>query len=506
MNIRTKIILGFSVGGVIFLSAGIFSFFSAKKAETILRNFDSVLIIDREKDKIVSILVESMKFQSEEGLKNVKENISVILNELENLKKLGLKSAEKVESSIQDYIVVAGKAIKEFSPETLQELSEKSREFQSALSELKTEFYRKVIAIVGRSALISILLSFLIFVFFMTFAFWFGNSISSRVKDVSLFLKKLAEGGADLTKRIKTTSSDEIDELSQNFNKFLDNMASMVNVLLGSVRRLVEVSERFSGISREMLRKIEEQNQMTASLMTAMEELQATSFEISKNVSEILEFQKNVDAKAGEGKSVVVSSLTKIKDVSKLFDEIMDVLRRVGDAAKEVSSVAEVIEDVADQTNLLSLNASIEAARAGEAGRGFAVVAEEVRKLAQRTQTESTNIKKIMGGFSKQLEELLKRFQILKKQIVEATESAEGGTITIEEISKLISRATELLSSISSAIEEQSRSMSEGTRNISQIVSIAEGNRNLLDETSKSISTLYELIKGLEEITSKFKV
>jgi len=506
VNIRTKIILGFSVGGFVFLSAGIFSFFSAKNAEVILREFDSVLIIDREKDKIANILVEAVKFQSEERLKDTKKNINVILEQLDNLKKLGLKSAEKVDSSMQDYVVTAGRAVKEFSPEVLQELSEKSKQFQNAVSELKTEFFRKVIAIVGRSALISILLSLLIFAFFIAFAFWLGNSISSRIKDVSLFLKKLAEGGADLTKRIKTTSSDEIDELSRNFNRFLDNMASMVNVLLGSVRRLVEVSERFSGISREMLRKIEEQNHMTASLMTAMEELQATSSEISKNVAEILEFQKNVDAKAGEGKSVVVSSLTKIKEVSKLFDDIMDVLKRVGDAAKEVSSVAEVIEDVADQTNLLSLNASIEAARAGDAGRGFAVVAEEVRKLAQRTQTESTNIKKIMGEFSEQLDELIRRFQILKKQIVEATESAEGGTITIEDISKLISRATELLASISSAMEEQSRSVGGGTRNISQIVSIAEGNRSLLEETSKSVSALYELIKGLEEITSKFKV
>jgi methyl-accepting chemotaxis protein len=354
--------------------------------------------------------------------------------------------------------------------------------------------------------LVSWIIIVLVVIGYVLFAIFFSNSISSSIRQVAIFLKKLSEGGADLTKRIKVKGKDEIAELGTNFNLFLDAISQILLTLKDVALKLVDLAGKFQEVAAETSSRLIQNLNSLSAVSTAFEEMSSTASEISRSANEILSFQKKVDSTAETGKSKVIKSYESIIKMTKDFEEMYGVIMGIVDKAKSLQDIVEVIEDIADQTNLLALNVAIEAARAGDAGRGFSVVADEVRKLAGRTSEESGQIKKNLNEFISTLTQVAERFDSLKNIVVSSGEESKSVVQIVEEIRGLIARATELISAISSSIEQQASTIQESTRNIFETTSNIEKGVEEVKKISEEAKSLNLFSKNLTEIFSKFKL
>ena len=240
------------------------------------------------------------------------------------------------------------------------------------------------------------------------------------------------------------------------------------------------------------------QDARTGETATAMEEMNATVLEVAKNSSAAAQSADNARTKAEEGARIVKEAVTSIQHVYDQAQRLKSEMSSLGDQAKDITQILEVITDIADQTNLLALNAAIEAARAGEAGRGFAVVADEVRKLAEKTMTATkevgATIKAIQNGARRNIEEV----EASAKATEAATELANRSGEALTEIVGLVNETSDEVRSIATAAEEQSATSEEINRAVEDI-------RRITAETSAGMVESAEAVTALAELASKLQ-
>ena len=508
LSIRGKILLSFFTGIFIFILVSALLQVSAKSALNKSFYLNYVFELGNSIKRLQSIAIESIQFKDEKIIQESgKEEIEKIIQNLEKLKSLkGIeKEVEELNDAVFEYIASVGKVIKE-EAEIDNKVWESANRLNFAQQNLKDAIVKTSYSIVNRALLVSWIIIVVVAVGYVLFAIFFSNSISSSIRQVADFLKKLSEGGADLTKRIKVKGKDEIAELGTNFNLFLDTISQILLTLKDVALKLVDLAGKFQEMAAETSSRLIQNLNSLSAVSTAFEEMSSTASEISKNANEILNFQKKVDSTAETGKVKVIKSYESIIKMTKDFEEMYGVIMGIVERAKGLQDIVEVIEDIADQTNLLALNAAIEAARAGDAGRGFSVVADEVRKLAVRTSEESGQIKRNLNEFISTLTQVAERFDSLKNIVVSSGEESKSVVQIVEEIRGLVARATELISAISSSIEQQASTIQESTRNIFETTSNIEKGVEEVKKISEEAKSLNLFSKNLTEIFSKFKL
>jgi methyl-accepting chemotaxis protein len=234
---------------------------------------------------------------------------------------------------------------------------------------------------------------------------------------LDLLAGEIAEGNGDLTIRFESAGEDELAELAGGVNTLLGQLAALVERVGATTRELTETSTSLGEVSRLTGEGIESQRSDIHQVATAMEEMTATAHEVANHATQAAEASSNADGEARNGSAVVKQTVTSIKELAAEIETTSEVIRALDSDSKNIGAILDVIRGIADQTNLLALNAAIEAARAGEQGRGFAVVADEVRTLAGRTQ-EST----------RQINAMIEKLQEGAKQAVQAMDlSRERG-------------------------------------------------------------------------------
>jgi methyl-accepting chemotaxis protein len=510
LSIRGKILLSFFTGIFIFILVSVLLQVSAKSALNKSFYLSYAFELESSIKKIQDIAAEAIQYKDEKIIREGgKEEIEKIIQNLEKLKSLkGIeKEVEELNDAVFEYIASVGKVIKEEAE--IGKVWESANRLNFAQQNLKDAIVKTVktsYSIVNRVLLVSWIIILVVAVGYVLFAIFFSNSISSSIRQVADFLKKLSEGGADLTKRIKVKGKDEIAELGTNFNLFLDTISQILLTLKDVALKLVDLAGKFQEMAAETSSRLMQNLNSLSAVSTAFEEMSSTASEISKNANEILNFQKKVDSTAESGKTKVIKSYESIIKMTKDFEEMYKVIMGVVERAKGLQDIVEVIEDIADQTNLLALNAAIEAARAGDAGRGFSVVADEVRKLAGRTSEESGQIKKNLNEFIYTLTQVAEKFYGLKNIVVSSGEESKSVVQIVEEIRGLVARATELISAISSSIEQQASTIQESTRNIFETASNIEKGVEEVKKISEEAKSLNLFSKNLTEIFSKFKL
>jgi methyl-accepting chemotaxis protein len=507
LSIRGKILLSFFTGIFIFILVSVLLQVSAKSALNKSFYLNYIFELGNSIKRLQSIAIESIQFKDEKIIQESgREEIEKIIQNLEKLKSLkGIeKEVEELNNAVFEYIASVGKVIKEEAE--IDKVWGSANRLNFAQQNLKDAIVKNSYSIVNRALLLSWIIIVVVAVGYVLFAIFFSNIISSSIRQVADFLKKLSEGGADLTKRIKVKGKDEIAELGTNFNLFLDTISQILLTLKDVALKLVDLAGKFQEMAAETSSRLIQNLNSLSAVSTAFEEMSSTASEISKNANEILNFQKKVDSTAETGKAKVIKSYETIIEMTKDFEEMYGVIMGIVDRAKGLQDIVEVIEDIADQTNLLALNAAIEAARAGDAGRGFSVVADEVRKLAGRTSEESGQIKKNLNEFISTLTQVAERFDDLKSIVVSSGEKSKSVVQIVEEIRGLIARATELISAISSSIEQQASTIQESTRNIFETTSNIERGVEGVKKISEDAKSLTLFSKDLTEIFSKFKL
>lgn len=330
--------------------------------------------------------------------------------------------------------------------------------------------------------------------------------ISTPLRHAVAAMRDIAEGEGDLTQRLDARGDDEIAQLARAFNHFAANIQGLLSQVLESADQISTSSQQMAAASSNAEGSIQKQNAETEQISTAVEEMSMNSQEVAQNAELAADAARNADMETTEGRRIVTDAL---ESVGRLADETQasaSVIEKLGTDIQGISSVIDMIRGVAEQTNLLALNAAIEAARAGEQGRGFAVVADEVRTLASRTQQSTQEIQNKVEILQKDaamaVTEMLRNREIADNTI-ELTTAA--GT-SLEAITQAVARITEMSDHIARAAEQQSEVANVVSQNIANVSQLAEATEESSQHVFLGTKGLNQLAEALRNHISRFKV
>jgi methyl-accepting chemotaxis protein len=284
-----------------------------------------------------------------------------------------------------------------------------------------------------------------------------------------------------------------------------EGMLQAAGQLEGVVEIATSASEQLSAQIEQSSRGAEEQSNQVSETATAMEEMNATVLEVAKNASRAAETSDNAKAKAQQGQALVEKVVAGIGQVQRQSLALKQDMEGLGRQAQDIGQIMNVISDIADQTNLLALNAAIEAARAGEAGRGFAVVADEVRKLAEKTMTATKEVGEAIRGIQDGTKTNMDNVDRAVKTIEDATELASKSGESLGEIVGLVDEASDQVRSIATASEEQSSASEEINRSIEQVATISAQTAQTMGQAAQAVSELARQTQVLQNLITDMK-
>ncbi|MBI5886829.1 MAG: type IV pili methyl-accepting chemotaxis transducer N-terminal domain-containing protein [Deltaproteobacteria bacterium] len=367
----------------------------------------------------------------------------------------------------------------------------------------------------GKAAMKGVLIMVLSILITAGFAICFMYFTNSQLIRPLLRVKDTVESFAkgDLTKRanIRVTFlgselKDEVSELAKSVDDMAGQMSGIIGRIADSSGQLASASEQLSASATQISAGADKQSGQTVQVAAAMEEMNATVIEVAKNSQQVSESARNAQNIAIKGGDVVTQAIKAMKEVAQSTSVTADTIKKLGTSSEEIGTIVSVINDIADQTNLLALNAAIEAARAGEQGRGFAVVADEVRKLAERTTKATKEISGMIGTIQTETGKAV-------NAMAEGTTKVENGVKLANEAGDALMRivsgvenVTDMISHIATSAEEQSSTTDEITQNMDSIADVAKANVASISEVSRATSEMARLAAELKDLVTRFRV
>ena len=337
-------------------------------------------------------------------------------------------------------------------------------------------------------------------------AFFFPILITRPLNRVISAIEDLAGGEGDLTLRVNVDSKDELGHLSTSLNQFLEKLHDLIRRAATTSSQVREASNQMLQLNSQSQEMIGSQHSSTDMVATAINEMAATVQEVAQSASSAADEARQADADARTGSERVNSSLISIRDLAQDVGRAAEVIHKLETEAEGVGSVLDVIRGIAEQTNLLALNAAIEAARAGEQGRGFAVVADEVRTLASRTQQSTTEIQGMIEKLQCGARNAVSVMDAGREKAQASVERAESAGSSLIEITKAVASISSMNTQIASAAEEQSVVTAEINRNITEISVISDRNSQVSSEAAQASTVLSEYAGELDRIVQNFKI
>ncbi|SHO56746.1 methyl-accepting chemotaxis protein [Vibrio quintilis] len=325
-----------------------------------------------------------------------------------------------------------------------------------------------------------------------------------------LALKKtisgLSQGNGDLTQRLDINTDDDLGQIADGVNQFI---GSLQNMMLDIQASTLSLKDNISGLkvqSEDNAAILNQHMQETEQVVTAIEEMSATADSVAQNAGEAAQYTKEAATIGNDAQTIMETGKNKVISLVDEVDSTASSLLAMSEETKDINAVLTVIGDIAEQTNLLALNAAIEAARAGEQGRGFAVVADEVRALASRTQSSTEEIEQALNRLLSRNTQVVDSMNATKATCQETSDSTEEVSNSITSLTSQVSGITELSMQIATAAEEQSSVSQEISRNMSAINDMVSQLNQNGENTVKQTDDIEQVNTGLINIINQFKL
>ena len=414
------------------------------------------------KDGVMALHIERLerKNEAEKALNASDENIALAIVELEKLLKLADNKSKHIEQQVNSAITTG------------------------------TTF---VIVVVILSVTVAAIIGFVTV-----------RAITRPLHRVNELLTVASSG--DLTHRLDDSAHDEFGLLARNCNRLIGNLKELISAINVRAEQLAAASEQTSAVTSQTTHSIQDQKSQIGQVATATTEMHSTSQLVVQNAEDTLSQIRHADAEAENVRQISLENKNIIEVLAKDVQEAADVINKLHQDSASIGGILDVIRGVADQTNLLALNAAIEAARAGEHGRGFAVVADEVRTLASRTQESTQEINVMIEVLQAGAEQAVSVMNQGKEQAVACVEQTEKATQALDVISNAVHKAHDVSSQIEQSAREQNTVSQEISEKLETIVGIAEETSVGAQQTSDSSHEVARLAEELQQSIRQFKV
>ncbi|WLH85293.1 methyl-accepting chemotaxis protein [Pseudomonas sp. FP2338] len=338
----------------------------------------------------------------------------------------------------------------------------------------------------------------------LLFAWLLTRSITLPIAQALEAAEEVAEG--NLTRPIKVDGNDEAGRLLAAMAKMQDKLRDTLQRIAGSATQLASAAEELNAVTDESARGLTQQNNEIEQAATAVNEMTSAVEEVARNAVSTSEASRNATTSAGDGRDLVQETVSAIERMSGDVQATATLIGDLANESRDIGKVLDVIRGLADQTNLLALNAAIEAARAGEAGRGFAVVADEVRALAHRTQQSTSEIERMIGSIQAGTEHAVDSMRNSTERAESTLNIAKGAGMSLDTINTAIVEINERNLVIASAAEEQAQVAREVDRNLVNIRDLSVQSATGASQTSAASSELSRLAVDLNGMVGRFRL
>lgn len=337
---------------------------------------------------------------------------------------------------------------------------------------------------------------------FVTYKFFIGK----KLDEINLALNEIANGNGDLTKRLDAAGTNEISHIASSFNLFIDSLQQTIKQILDASNSLANTSSELLHITDQSNTAIELQEQDAQQAATEVQQLNSQSQEVSQLTSQAKETTEKAEDATDRGNIAISSTIGTVDQLTSNISSAAQIIDQLQNDSNNIGGVLEVIQGIAEQTNLLALNAAIEAARAGEQGRGFAVVADEVRTLAARTQDSTHEIHEMIERLQSASKRAYDSMQSNSEYSDKAIDQIEESCIVLSEIRQSIDEMNSINSQISVAAQQQMLASENLNSNVSQISIKSQENSTASHQTRSHVQSLDTLATNMQQIISSFKV
>ncbi|MFP3851061.1 methyl-accepting chemotaxis protein [Pseudomonas sp. W5-01] len=536
LNIAPRAFLGFAVIGLLMLILGVFALSQMNKINNAnvamaTKSMPSIKALDKLTEGSIRLRVLSYRLmlnRDPDTLQKTTELFAMRNKQIDDARTIYAKmiSAPEEQSAYDQYVKLLNdyrqlesrmKTLSQANDMTeltrllsadLQTNSDQMNVVLAKLIEMNTQQVNEASATATQqySSAFTMVVTLLIIATVLTvlFAWLLTNSITRPIASALNAAEDIAEG--DLTRTINVDGTDEAGRLLAAMLKMQSKLRDTLQRISGSATQLASAAEELNAVTDESALGLSKQNDEIEQAATAVNQMTSAVEEVARNAVSTSEASKNATTSASDGRDLVQETVTAIERMSTDVQSTSTLIGNLADESRDIGKVLDVIRGLADQTNLLALNAAIEAARAGEAGRGFAVVADEVRALAHRTQQSTSEIERMIGSIQGGTEQAVNSMRSSTERAESTLNIAKGAGLALDTINSAVVEINERNLVIASAAEEQAQVAREVDRNLVNIRDLSTQSATGANQTSAASNELSRLAVDLNGMVARFKV